>query len=238
MRVPAMIWSPILKLNAPTISDKLFHISDWLPTLLSSARIDFNRGDFDGVDHWSEFTNDPKGSEFVRTQLLVNIDPVEGWSSVIKDDFKLVNKTVRDRMDDWLNMANVDTNLTDQTYVQLVMQSEVFHAVDSILTEDDILKGVRRSIISCSKPPGPDHPLFCGDSKTVCLFNIMEDPCEFFDHAEKYPEIVERLSTLLQEYEKSMVPPLNKPSDERSDPIHHNGTWVSWDDVEALTYCQ
>lgn len=220
-------------LNISSVSNKLFHISDWLPTLLSSAGIEYDRSDFDGVDQWSDFTNDNEVP--VRTQLLVNIDPVESWSGIIKDDFKLVRKTIRDHMDDWLNMANTETNLTDQTYVQLVMQSDVYRAIDSRLTETEILEKVGKSIVRCPKPPNVDSLQNCGSSKTVCLFNIAADPCEFNDIADEQTEVVQKMSKLLRHYLKVMVPPLNQPRDDKSDTIFHNMTWVSWNDLN--THC-
>lgn len=226
-----MIWSPLL--NTSGVSNKLFHVSDWLPTLLSSAEIPFAKSDFDGVDQWSNLKNNQETG--VRTQLLINIDPVDEWSGIIKDNFKLVSKAVRNNFDDWLNVANVETNLTDQTYVQLVMQSDTYRAIGRALTKTEILEKIHESVVECATPPTSDHPQFCGDTKNRCLFNIIEDPCEFYDLSEAHPEIVESLSKLLQEYENVMVPPLNQPSDPRSDPIHHNRTWVPWMDSNAST---
>ncbi|GFY45062.1 arylsulfatase B [Trichonephila inaurata madagascariensis] len=37
IRVPAFIWSPLLQLREPRISNQLMHVTDWLPTLYTAA---------------------------------------------------------------------------------------------------------------------------------------------------------------------------------------------------------
>lgn len=37
VHLPAVIWSPLLELDAPKISKQLMHVSDWLPTFYSAA---------------------------------------------------------------------------------------------------------------------------------------------------------------------------------------------------------
>ncbi|GBM39599.1 Arylsulfatase B, partial [Araneus ventricosus] len=37
IRLPAVIWSPLLNLSKPRIAQQLMHVSDWLPTLYTAA---------------------------------------------------------------------------------------------------------------------------------------------------------------------------------------------------------
>lgn len=37
IRLPAVLWSPLLKLNKPRVSKQLMHVTDWLPTFYSAA---------------------------------------------------------------------------------------------------------------------------------------------------------------------------------------------------------
>ncbi|GIX73979.1 arylsulfatase B [Caerostris extrusa] len=51
IRVPAAIWSPLLKLDKPRISKQLMHVSDWLPTFYRIAGGDLaDLGQIDGYD--------------------------------------------------------------------------------------------------------------------------------------------------------------------------------------------
>lgn len=227
-----MIWSPLLQQKSPRISNQLFHVSDWLPTLLALAEID-TYDKFDGVNQWQSFIGDTNQTQ--RSHLLVNIDPMDNWSGIIQNEYKLVNKTNRDETDDWLNNANNETNLNDDTYVQLIMSSDVFKALESHLTSSDILKAFQDSVVTCIKPFNVTNDQLCDKSKNVCLFNIKEDPCEYHDLSKTHLEIVENLSNMLEAYENSMIAPLNQPRDEQSNPIHHDGIWIAWNDVSNVS---
>jgi len=71
---------------------------------------------------------------------------------------------------------------------------------------------------------------------TPCLFNIAEDPCEYNNLADKMPEKVdELLSLVIEEYRALSVAPLNpypdssKWVDQRSTPLFWNcviGPWL------------
>ncbi|XP_063698188.1 arylsulfatase B-like [Culicoides brevitarsis] len=208
VRVPAMIWSPLLQTKAK-INNNLFHISDWLPTLLTAANISYNQSTLDGVNHWMELTQSPEIPS--RNELLVNIDPIDDWSAVIKDNFKLVYKRNRDEMDNWLSSANVETALDDDLYSELVQKSEVFKALESQLTKEEILSLVKSTQVQCSS----NEQKSCNFSDNFCLFNIQDDPCEFHDLGEKYPDQLKDLKKTLNEYKKLMVKPLNEEGDER-----------------------
>ncbi|XP_023323524.1 arylsulfatase B isoform X3 [Eurytemora carolleeae] len=55
------------------ISNQLFHISDWVPTLLSAAGYDMgNLVGLDGLDQWKTIKN---GEQSPRIEMLYNIDP-------------------------------------------------------------------------------------------------------------------------------------------------------------------
>lgn len=43
-------------------------------------------------------------------------------------------------------------------------------------------------------------------------------------------QILNKLFKVLSSYEKSAIPPGNKPADPRSDPKFHNYQWINWGD--------
>ena len=63
-----------------------------------------------------------------------------------------------------------------------------------------------------------------------CLFNIEDDPCEYYNVAEKYPDVMKKLPSVLENYKKSLVAPRNKLRDEAADPNAHGGVWTPWRD--------
>lgn len=78
----------------------------------------------------------------------------------------------------------------------------------------------------CGQVPVKD----CNPLQEPCLFNIHEDPCERYNIAEENPQIVRKMARRLEEYRKTMVPPLNKPPTRRADPRYFNYTWSPYMD--------
>ena len=84
-----------------------------------------------------------------------------------------------------------------------------------------------KSTIECPNPATDAVP--CKMPKdSICLFNIVEDPCELNNVAPKNVEKVALLEQLLHIYQASEVPRLNKPADPRGDPKFFNSTWTNW----------
>ncbi|KAJ7390442.1 hypothetical protein OS493_025142 [Desmophyllum pertusum] len=86
---------------------------------------------------------------------------------------------------------------------------------------------LKNAVVNCSGEP-PKVPAEC--SEKPCLFNIEEDPCEYYNVAEKYPDVLQKGLSLLANYKRSMVPPRNKPVDKAADPRIHGGVWTTWCD--------
>lgn len=87
IRVPAFIWSPLLK-QKPYVSHELFHVSDWVPTLLSAIRThEPNVSLMYGISQWESLSKRTPSS---RKQLLHNTDPIWNVSAIRVGRFKLV----------------------------------------------------------------------------------------------------------------------------------------------------
>ena len=70
------------------VSEQLFHVTDWLPTLYSVAGGDLrDLGSIDGVNQWDVLSI---GTGNVRDRLLLNIDEVTKTEAAIFQRFKLV----------------------------------------------------------------------------------------------------------------------------------------------------
>jgi hypothetical protein len=72
------------------------------------------------------------------------------------------------------------------------------------------------------------------DVTAECLFNLKDDPCERYNLAEQYPRLYERMKRKFEEYRVRVVPPRNKPRDERANPQLYGGEWVNWYDYWNL----
>lgn len=226
-----MIYSPLIQ-KPRRITYDLFHITDWLPTLLSAAgiRIDQSQPNkLDGVDQWHSISYGLPGK---RREVLLNIEPVTGWSGLIMDEWKFLNKSQEPKTDVWLSNANIETLFPDDiTYVTSVAKSEAAIAIGNRFRVSAVLQTLKNNKIQCGTPPSNEtNPYYCDLSKQYCLFNIRRDPCEFYDVSEKYPFQLRKMKDALWQYTRYMVPSLHKPTDPNCNPLYYNNTWISWND--------
>ncbi|KAF8768315.1 Arylsulfatase B like protein [Argiope bruennichi] len=201
VRGVSFIWSPLLK-NPKRTSWDLMHITDWLPTLYRAAGGNVKSlGKLDGFDLWDTLSLKRPSP---RSEVLLNIDPINRVSALRVGDMKLVQGTVYDgQWDGWYGPSGRDPNLQEGL-------------------------GSKESV-SC--PPKPANASTnCKPAKKPCLFNVTKDPCEFYNLANDYPEIVEGLLKRLSEYNATAIPPGNKPMDPKSNPKYHNYQWINWMD--------
>jgi arylsulfatase A-like enzyme len=103
-KVDAFVYSPLLSASAAgTLYNNLFHVSDWFPTLLDLAGIEYTPREgyeLDGVSHAEAFA-DPASSTAVRTHMLYNsyynVDTMnlDMWSNgpfaVRNEQYKLIH---------------------------------------------------------------------------------------------------------------------------------------------------
>lgn len=91
-----------------------------------------------------------------------------------------------------------------------------------------------------------DSSVVCNASKIsegncmdrYCLYNINDDPCEYSDIADEYPEKVQQLTKLLNQYkiQKDLIPSQEYDYEEIASPIYWDGYWSTWKDHEVKLY--
>lgn len=234
VRVPGLVWSS--KLSRGLVYDRLFHFTDWLPTLYEMAGGDVAKlGEIDGVSHAQSLV-DQKGAP-PRAELLLNIDAIENHSAIIQDSYKLVTGTVYGGSSDrWFPVSGH----VDDDAAKRAMDACRGSAVARLMASRG---GPEPSCGDRTEGNLYSRPLDCGvrdarperncDSVLApCLFDVIQDPCEYHNIAGDKPEVVERLLSRLEHYKGSMVPPRNVEADERADPDLHDGVWVPWGDEE------
>lgn len=247
VRSAAAIWSPLLKQRQRT-SDQLFHISDWLPTFAHLAGVKVQRP-IDGHNIWGALTwntNSP------RTAVLCSLDEIDGYSALVRDDWKLVNGSSsagQGQYDTWLSgPSDAAERPADATaYGERILRSPAGRALLPYsfsltaghgvpLTADHVEQLRGDAVVGCRgvPVPAPDDALRCRPLESPCLFNVVEDPCERRNLAAARPEVLQSMQLALEVFRKSAMCPRNRPSDERSNPENFNGTWTWWYDELGL----
>lgn len=224
------IWANWLK-SKGTVYNGLSHITDWTPTLFSFAGGNESNlpENIDGINLRHALEDNWDQSEIVlRDELLHNIDDLWNVSAIRKGAYKLVTGTVFDgQFDDWVSRNITIVEHLFKKISPSSKESPSWFTLNQSLYELDRKSIDRKNVlikIDCSNQIKTD----CNPVKDPCLFNIELDPCEFNNIASTHQDIVNSMLTRLNEMRKTAVPPVNRPGDPLSAPIHHEGYWTWW----------
>ena len=100
VRGVGLIHSPLI-VRQGYVSNKMLHVCDWLPTLISAAggkHLLENVTSLDGVDAWEMLSHD---GEAVRSEMLHNIDPLVGKAALRVGDYKLLVGAIKLNYGQW-----------------------------------------------------------------------------------------------------------------------------------------
>ncbi|KAG0423769.1 hypothetical protein HPB47_000461 [Ixodes persulcatus] len=185
VHAPAIIWSPRFPRLLGSVYRNLFHIlrlaTDAVPTGGLPAEM---AGDIDGFSHLDSLI---RGTDRPRHELLINIDPVENYSGIIKGDFKLVKGTaIGGGSDKWYPIpGNVPWD-SDMPLKQCKSSVVVRVLRDIGLSPVCGAGGARYAdSVDCGER---DPSKACASEKSPCLFDLSKDPCEYNDVAGQNPE--------------------------------------------------
>nr|XP_037284936.1 arylsulfatase B-like [Rhipicephalus microplus] len=232
VRVPGFVWTaqPLWH-GRGSQYDRIFHATDWLPTLYEMAGGDPSKlGGIDGVSHLRSIT-DPL-TDLPRSEVLLNIDPIEGNEGIIQDSYKLVYGAFPDGTSEWLDMPG--NRLSAAEEAKMAHQSCIESITYKILNKRGFSPncgeggGVYSTSVNCGKQNSSKAS--CDSTVAPCLYDINRDPCEYNDIAFENPEIVQKLQARISSYKKEAVKPSNLDPDSSSFPYNHGGAWVSWKD--------
>ncbi|KAG8195028.1 hypothetical protein JTE90_008199 [Oedothorax gibbosus] len=238
IHIPAVIWSPLLRLDEPRVSKQLMHATDWLPTLYSAARGDpKDLGSIDGVDMWKALTNDLPSP---RTHLLNNLDQTYGTSAFRMGDFKLVNGTNGLNYDSWYGPSGFEYGTPDSMY-QWVFKSgspvrDILQKNGWWIVNDPDAQLYEKAKVTCQEPP-PEYVSNCRPDVKPCLFNITEDPCEYKDLADQHQDVVSTLMQVIEAYNRESAKPNPLTIDPWANPLCQGFVHRPWLDPGQSTDC-
>ncbi|KAG8199694.1 hypothetical protein JTE90_022143 [Oedothorax gibbosus] len=246
VRGVSFVWSPFLR-HRSRISNDLMHISDWLPTLLSAAagpEVAKLLKNIDGFDLWPSFAH---GFPSPREEVLLNIDPVDNVEGIRWKNFKLVKGSYyNENFDGWYDKngkmiksllpaePKAKLLLYRSNYIKFLKRSKAARILWRKYAKDP------RLAISCRSPACMTFPIAkcgkavplkengCKPNEAPCLFDIIEDPCEYYNIAEQYPEITKKLQSSINKYRSLAKDPAGQPPEVAADPKLHGNAWMPW----------
>ncbi|XP_014229702.1 arylsulfatase B [Trichogramma pretiosum] len=227
VRGVGLVWSPRLS-NPGRVSNRLFSISDWLPSLLRAAGGDpSNITGIDGLDAWQSLAED---RESPRTTILHNIDQVVGVASIMQNEWKLVQgSTYGGKWDHWYGPAGRDYSYDVDSVVRNCPVARALKSLGRGLNATIVGQLRSRATVEC---PSNTTQQACYPSKSSCLFNIFQDPCERQNLAAEHPDILQKLEEELVKLNATAIPPGNLPWDKKGNPALWDHTWNNFGDYQ------
>ncbi|XP_077994636.1 arylsulfatase B-like [Glandiceps talaboti] len=205
VRGAGFVHSPLLE-KPERISRDLIHVCDWLPTLyhLAGGKASDLPTNLDGFNVWDTLSS---GKKSPRVEILHNIDPFEGSAALRSGDFKLImGEELNGKWDGWYKPEEYTSDYT---------------------TGNNTSYDPRAAVVNCGVKPA-NASTNCKPTKKPCLYNVIDDPCEFYNLADQYPDVLQIMLDKLADYNATAVSPVNKGNDPNADPRRHDYAWVPW----------
>lgn len=203
----------------------MFHVSDWLPTLLHATGFNINLTSIDGINQWNSIS---KAMPSTRKELPINIDEKIGYAAIIVDKYKLINGTTDNgQYDQWMGLLD-KTEIVTGDYESMIRNSNSFQILQSMIKNETAVINIasmrESATLTCSLVMQNE----CNPLVSPCLFDLNQDPCESNNIARSSPHRLDELLQRLNELQRDMIPMGNKPLDPFSNPLYHNDTWGWW----------
>lgn len=214
-RASAFVHGSMLK-NRGYTYDGLIHAVDWMPTMISAAG-GSPVTDIDGVDQWPAIV---QGSQSKRNEFIYNLDnmfpAVNGHAAIRSGDYKLIDgfpgpypfwykpqQYEKDEPIQRCHLSKQQHHLKNHKY-----KDHVYEPYEYQKHENEEIIGM------CNETFG-----------FYQLFNLKDDPNEYYNLAFREPHKVMELKNKLDIYKKSMVPANFPKNDPNSKPEYFDGYW-------------
>ncbi|XP_053603795.1 arylsulfatase J-like isoform X2 [Plodia interpunctella] len=228
VRVAGLLWTR--QINHHLLKGYM-HAVDWLPTLLRAVGADVPSG-IDGIDLWDEITLNKVSPRNEIFDITDDTAPIN-YSAIVSGPYKLVTGDV---VLSYSNYQGEDLRgvIGDiPLYNKSLKESKMFTVLEKIgkpFNVADIDLRYKMKIDCKGKERNSGSACYPQNGKVVCLFNIIDDPCETTDISEKYPDLVKDLTERLQVELKQRIPRTHGYFDARSTPSLFNYTWTTFID--------
>ncbi|XP_030369146.1 arylsulfatase I-like isoform X2 [Scaptodrosophila lebanonensis] len=236
VRGAALLWSPLLR-KSQRVANQNMHIVDWLPTLIEAAggkmALDnLTSTNLDGQSIWQALSNDEPSP---RKSVLHNIDDIWGSAALTVGEWKLMRGTnYKGAWDGWYGPAGERSpKHYDWQHVAKSQAGKALKAIKMFPSQAEQQRLRAGATVNCNlNKTYVQQGTECKPLLAPCLFNVRDDPCEYYNLAGQYPDVLKSLQAELAHFNATAVPPTNKPDDPRGAPRHWNYTWTNFGDSD------
>ncbi|ETO28267.1 arylsulfatase J precursor [Reticulomyxa filosa] len=221
------------------ISNALFHITDWFPTLMEwvdpsrfrTLAMQTKVSLMDGISQYQMIQFDNQSMDVSRHEVLLNIDPIRREDC--EQSYKVYLQTKDKKKSSSSSFCTAAIrNGKWKLIVGKQSQNDAKHnrftkhgwnlRSEYAMSSKSSVKCNSRLRDTCN-----DHTLQNGG----CLFDLENDPCEFTDLSAAYPFVSQQLHRRLLHYQTLMTPPFQLTHSSQmslASPSHFQGFWSPW----------
>lgn len=194
----------------------LFHVSDFLPTLLALSNVakdKYSNINIDGLDHSKALYN-PSSNIEVRTEVLLELR-LSNYT-IFEDDlfayrwgkYKLIVGAQNEDGNHYLEPTGDSVSMKNKKILSYVHEQVIRFGEFLIgTTEFDSL----RIVLTHHFKTIIEHHIYRNKIPSILLFNLDEDPYETVNIAEQYPEIVNIIKSKVYDVVRRNKTPIQNP---------------------------
>lgn len=153
----AFLWHPLLQ---PEIRHGLFHVTDWLPTIIAATGGNVENK-IDGINQWEAIKQrHPK-----RNDVLITIDDQNRWAALREGDFKIIVGDVKKDISRYFGTGYQALRREPPIYEKMLLECETYHALSEMLNitlnfEEVIIKRNRSNLLNYKTKANISEPCF------------------------------------------------------------------------------
>ncbi|XP_075972028.1 arylsulfatase B-like [Anticarsia gemmatalis] len=225
LRSTAVIWQASLPSK---IWSGLFHVIDWLPTLIGAAGGNISEK-IDGINQWSAVMSSKKSP---RSEILLGLDDLANWAALRVGNYKIIIGDVDKGKSGYYSKELKLFRLPVFPYVNVLLSSETARVFKETLyvnvDVDMALKKQNYTNLRSYSKDVDEKELCVPTSSKGCLFDLTEDPLETNDLWYSHPEIVRQMVLQLRMYWAKISPRRRPRVDMEANPALRNFVWTPW----------
>lgn len=121
----AFLWHPFLQ---PEIRHALFHVTDWLPTIIAAASGNVENK-IDGINQWEAI----KQRHSKRNDVLITIDDQNRWAALREGDFKIIVGDVKKDISRYFGIDFQALRREPPIYEKMLLECETYNVLRETL---------------------------------------------------------------------------------------------------------
>lgn len=161
IRSPAIVWHKDFQSK---VCAGLFHVTDWLPTLVAAAGGNVPN-EISGINQWNTLV---KGHKFKRQDIVITIDDLTGVAAARQGDFKIILGNVDKDKSGYYAKELKDVRHAEPPYESTLLNSETAHVLKETL---DIVLDIDATFIKRKKCTVQDNLANKTVQKEFCIPN-------------------------------------------------------------------